>query len=269
LPKRYAEEVIRDHYDDPLLGHPGVSKTVELLQREYATPRLRTHVEKYIKEYIQCQQNKSARHAKYGQIQFAPVLDTPWKDVTMDFVIKLPKSKDLVTGDIFNLIMVIVDKLTKYAILIPYKETYKAYQLGFILLDKLIRDHGIPESITSDRDRLFTSHYWKTLIAAIGTKLRMSTAYHLETDGQIERTNQTMEVYLRYYVSYKQNNWVLLLPMAQLALNDKRSDITGLSPFFTNYGRHANLFLEPREGSRAERATVVASDMKRLHSDMQ
>jgi len=101
----------------------------------------------------------------------------------MDFVIKLPKSKDPVTGNTFNSIIVIVNKLTKYAIIIPYKETYKVYQLGFILLDKLIRDHGIPESITSDRDRLFTSHYWKTLVAAIGTKLRMSTAYHPETDG--------------------------------------------------------------------------------------
>jgi len=101
----------------------------------------------------------------------------------MDFVVKLPKSRDLVTGDIFDLIMVIVDKLTKYTILIPYKETYKANQLGYILLDRLIRDHGIPESITSDRDRLFTSYYWKTLIATIGTKLRMSTAYHPETDG--------------------------------------------------------------------------------------
>jgi len=171
LPEKCVEEVIRDHHDDPLQGHPGVSKTVELLQREYATPRLRAHVEKYIRECIQCQQNKSARHAKYGQIQFAPVPDTSWKDVTMDFVVKLPESKDPVTGGTFDSIMVIVDKLIKYAILIPYKETYKAYQLGFILLDRLIRDHGIPESITSDRDRLFTSYYWKTLIAAIGTKL--------------------------------------------------------------------------------------------------
>jgi len=101
----------------------------------------------------------------------------------MDFVVKLPELKDPVTGGTFNSIMVIVDKLIKYAILIPYKEIYKAYQLGFILLDRLIRDHGIPESITSDRDRLFTSHYWKTLIAAIGIKLRMLTAYHPETDG--------------------------------------------------------------------------------------
>jgi len=151
--------VIRDYHDNPLQGHPGVSKTVELLQREYATPRLRAHVKKYIKEYIQYQQNKSARHAKYRQIQFALVPDIPWKDVTMDFIIKLPKSKDLVTGNTFNSIIVIVDKLIKYTIIIPYKETYKVYQLGFILLDKLIKDHGIPESITSDRDRLFTLYY--------------------------------------------------------------------------------------------------------------
>ncbi len=77
----------------------------------------------------------------------------------MDFVIKLLKSKDLVIGNTFNSIIVIIDKLTKYAILIPYKETYKAYQLGFVLLDRLIRDYGIPESITLDRDRLFISYY--------------------------------------------------------------------------------------------------------------
>jgi len=77
----------------------------------------------------------------------------------MDFIVKLPRSKDLVTGDIFNLIIVIIDKLIKYTVLIPYKEIYKVYQLGFILLDKLIRDYSIPESITSDRDRLFTSYY--------------------------------------------------------------------------------------------------------------
>ena len=269
LPPKVTEGVIRDHHDDPLLGHPGVSKTLELIQRVYAAPNLRATVEQYIRECICCQQNKSARHAKYGQIQFAEVPDTPWKDVTMDFVVKLPRSVDPVTNDKYDSIIVIVDKLTKYAIMIPYKESYNASQLGFILLDRLIRDHGIPESITSDRDKLFTSNYWKTLVASIGTKLRMSTAYHPQTDGQTERTNQTMEVYLRHYVNKRQNNWVALLPMAQLAYNDKRSDTTRLSPFFANYGRHANLFLDPRQGPDAEKALVLTSDMKSLHKDMQ
>ncbi len=78
-----------------------------------------------------------------------------------------------------------------------------------------------------------------------------------------------MEAYLRYYVSYKQSNWVSLLLIAQLVINNNRSDTTGLSPFFTNYGRHANLFLEPREGSRAEKATVFVSNIKRLYSHIQ
>jgi len=77
----------------------------------------------------------------------------------MDFVVKLLKLKDLVTGDTFNSIIVIINKLIKYAILIPYKEIYKVDQLEFILLDRLIRDYSIPESIISDRDRLFTSYY--------------------------------------------------------------------------------------------------------------
>ena len=269
VPDACVEEVIRDHHDDPIQGHPGVSKTMELLGRGYAAPKLRVRVEQYIKEYIQCQQNKATRHAKYGQIQFAPVPESPWDDVTMDFVVKLPKSKDPATQDAFDSIMVIVDKLTKYAIMVPFKESYKADQLAFVLLDRLIRDHGIPKSITSDRDKLFTSNYWKTLIAAIGTKLRMSTAYHPQTDRQTERANQTMEAYLRHYVNQRQDNWVSLLPIAQLAYNNKRSDTTRLTPFFANFGKNANSFLHPREGPNAEKALVKASEIKGLHSEMQ
>ena len=269
LPDACIEGVIRDHHDDPLQGHPGVSKTIELLGRGYAAPKLRARVEQYVRECIQCQRNKAARHAKYGQIQFAPVPESPWDDITMDFVVKLPKSKDPATQDAFDSIMVIVDKLTKYAIMVPFKESYKADQLAFVLLDRLIRDHGIPKSITSDRDKLFTSNYWRTLVAAIGTKLRMSTAYHPQTDGQTERANQTMEAYLRHYVNQKQDNWVSLLPMAQFAYNDKRSDTTKLTPFFANFGKNANSFLHPREGPNAEKALVKATELKELHSEMQ
>ena len=187
----------------------------------------------------------------------------------MDFVVKLPKSKDPATQDAFDSIMVIVDKLTKYTIMVPFKESYKANQLAFVLLDRLIRDHGIPTSITSDRDKLFTSNYWKTLIAAIGTKLWMSTAYHPQTDRQTERANQTMEAYLRHYVNQRQDNWVSLLPMAQLAYNNKRSETTKLTPFFANFGKNANSFLHPREGPNTEKALVKASEMKELHSEIQ
>ena len=101
----------------------------------------------------------------------------------MDFITKLPKSEDPATKIKYDAILVMVDRLTKYSHIIPFKELFNTEQLGFIVLDRLIRYHGIPEGLTSDRDKLFTSNYWKTLIPLLGTKLRMSTAYHLQTDG--------------------------------------------------------------------------------------
>ena len=109
--------------------------------------------------------------------------------MTIDFITKLPKSGDPVSKEKYNAIIVIIDKLTKYSILIPFKETYKADQLGFILLNRLIRNHSIPRIITSDRDKLFTLNYWKILIGYISTKLKILTAYYPETDSQTERTN--------------------------------------------------------------------------------
>ncbi len=88
----------------------------------------------------------------------------------MDFITKLPKSKDPVIGITYNAIMVIVDQITKYLIMVPFKETHTAEQLGYLLLDRLVRDHGVPIMIITDRDKLFTSNYWKTISAAMGTK---------------------------------------------------------------------------------------------------
>ena len=203
LPEECIKEVISNHHDDPQHGHPGVARTIELIARNYNAPGLKQHVIQYIKECISCQQNKSARHKLYGKIQFAPVPKTPWDDITMDFITKLPKSKDPTTTEVYDAIMVIVDRLTKYAIMLPFKEKYNAEQLAFLLLDRLMRDYSIPESITLDRDKLFTSNYWKTLLGMIGTKLRISTAYHPQTDRQTERANQTLEIYLRHYVNKK------------------------------------------------------------------
>ena len=102
----------------------------------------------------------------------------------------------------------------------------------------------------------------------IGTKLRISIAYHPQTDGQIERTNQTLETYLRYYINKKQNNWVQLLPMAQLAYNDKLSQTTGLTPFFVNYGKNLNSFLHPRKGPNVEKALVKAEELKKIYNQL-
>ena len=229
---------------------------------------MREHVETYIRQCLSCQKNKHAAHARYGEIQYQDPPESPWDEVTMDFIVKLPKSKDPTTEEEYDSILVIVDKLTKYSHIIPFREKYSAEQLGTIVLDRLIRYHGIPKGITSDRDKLFTSNYWKTLIPMLGTRLRMSTAYHPQTDGQTERTNQSLEQYLRHYVNDTQNNWVELLPMAQLALNAKVSDTTKVTPFFANYGREPNLFGDARQGYSAQSAIGRVETMRRIHENI-
>ena len=96
----------------------------------------------------------------------------------------------------------------------------------------------------------------------------MSTAYHPQTDGQTERANQTLEIYLRHYINKRQNNWVQLLPMAQLTYNDKISQTTGVTPFFANYGKNANGFLQPREGPNADKVLVKAKELREVHKEL-
>ena len=156
--------------------------------------------------------------------------------MSIDFITKLPKSKDPVTGITYNSIIVIVDRFTKYIIVVLFKETHTAEQLEHLLLDRLVRDHRVPITVITDRDKLFMSNYWKTISAAIGTKPKMSTAYHPQTDSQTEQANQVLETYLRHYINKTYSNWVQLLLVAQLAINQHRSDLTKESLFFANFG---------------------------------
>jgi hypothetical protein len=109
----------------------------------------------------------------------------------MDFIKGLPKSAG------HEVILVIVDRYTKYAHFIPLKHTYSAHSVAKGVFNTVVKLHGMPTSNVSDRDRVFTSHFWKDLLALFDTKLQMSSAYHPQTDGQTERVNQSLEIYLR------------------------------------------------------------------------
>jgi transposase InsO family protein len=266
VPEELQEEVISSHHDDPLHGHPGITRTVELIKRYYEFPNMRDKVSKFIKNCVNCQQNKHSTHAKYGEAQAMEPPTAPWTNITMDFVTQLPISKDPVTGYSYDSIFVVVDRFTKYAEMIPFRHSYTAEQLAHVFKDRIIRYHGIPESIISDRDKLFTSNYWTTLLAAIGTKKKLSTAYHPQTDGQTERVNQTMETYLRIYCNQQQDNWCSLLPMAQIAYNNKLSEATGYSPFFANHGRQPNLFTRSLDSNiQTESAITSVEALKEVH----
>jgi transposase InsO family protein len=119
----------------------------------------------------------------------------------MNFITKLLKSTNSATEDKYDSILVMINKLIKYSHIIACKKKFTAEQLRYIVLNRLIRYHNIPKRLISDRDKLFTSNYWKTLILMLETRLRMSTAYYPVTNEQTERTNQSLEQYLRHYVN--------------------------------------------------------------------
>jgi len=150
---------------------------------------MRQAVETYVKRCLSCQQNKHDTHASYDEIQYQESSKSSWDKVTMNFIIKLSKLMNLATKDRYDSILVMIDKLIKYSHIIACKEKFKAEQLRYIVLNRLIRYHDILKELISDRDKLFTSNYWKTLISMLGTRLRMSTAYYPVTNDQTERTN--------------------------------------------------------------------------------
>ncbi|GJS23828.1 putative reverse transcriptase domain-containing protein [Tanacetum coccineum] len=155
-----------------------------------------------------------------------------WDNITMDFVTKLPKSSQ---G--YDTIWVIVDRLTKSAIFVPMRETDPMDKLARMYLKEVVTRHGIPLSIICDHDPRFTSNFWRSLQNALGTSLDMSTTYHPQTDGQSERTIQTLEDMLRACAIDFGKGWVNHLPLVEFSYNNSYHASIKAAPFEALYGR--------------------------------
>ena len=144
----------------------------------------------------------------------------------MDFITDLPRTKEGKDG-----ILTVVDYLSKMAHFVPLSMRASAADIVELFADRIIRYHGFPQRITTDRDPRFTSAFWEAFCARFGIKRAMSTAFHPQTDGQTERVNRTIEQMLRTYIQSQQEEWPLLLPAQELAYNCASHSSTGLSPF--------------------------------------
>ena len=158
------------------------------------------------------------------------VLAGPWKGLSCDFITDVPLSNH------HGALLVFVHHFTKMTHLVPCNKTTDALQFAQLFIDHVIRLHGIPESLVSDRGSIFTSHFWTCLAKILNLKGRLSTAFHPQTDGQMERMNQTIEQYLRIYCNYQQDNWFSLLSLAEFAYNNSHHATINCLPFYANYG---------------------------------
>lgn len=194
-------DIIRLAHESITAGHPGVHRTAHALTRHYYWPTLQKEVKAFIAACDICQRVKAPRIQPAGLLQPLPIPVRPWQQIGMDFVTGLPT-----TSSGHNAILVFVDKLTRMVLIAPTQETCTAEDTAELFMQTVYRHHGLPRSIVSDRDPRFTSKFWVAMHQALGTHLCLSTAFHPQTDGATERSNQVIEDILRAHCSNNQQH---------------------------------------------------------------
>lgn len=241
------EALLHDSHD--ALGHFGAKKSLAALSRSFFWTGMAKQVEEYVASCDGCQRHKSRTTRRGGKLHPLPVPPRPFTDVALDFVGPLPSSNGK------DLLLTITDRLSGYTWLVACRTKDGAKEIAHIFLEEWIRFFGVPERLVSDRDKLFTSKFWRCIQSRLGTKLQLSTAFHPETDGRSERTNKTVVQVLRQYVSRQQKDWASHLSTGELAINLAVNDSTGASPFELVLGFQPSI--SPRPSSRSSGMPVV------------
>ncbi|KAH0716655.1 hypothetical protein KY290_012917 [Solanum tuberosum] len=224
------ELFVREAHCGGLMGHFGVPKTLGILSEHFYWPSMRKDVEKVCSYCLECKQAKF-RTLPHGLYIPLPVSNSPWIDISMDFILGLPKTK---YGK--DSIFVVVDRFSKMAHFIPCKKTNDTSHVADLFVKEVVKLHGIPRTIVSDRDTKFISHCWRILWGKLGTKLLFSTSCHPQTDGQTEVVNRTLGNMLRAVLKGKLTSWKDYLPIVEFADNRTFHSSTGKTPFEVVYG---------------------------------
>ncbi|XP_071921821.1 uncharacterized protein [Coffea arabica] len=190
--EKLRKEILEESHRSKYTIHPGVSKMYHDVKELYWWDGLKNDVAEFVQKCLICQQVKAEHQKPSGLLQPLEILEWKWEHITMDFVTGLPRNKKGCDA-----VWVIVDRLTKSAHFLPVSMSFSLEKLAKLYTEEIMRLHGIPISIVSDRDPRFVSRFWQKFQETLGTKLKFSTAYHPQTDGQSERTIQTLEDMLR------------------------------------------------------------------------
>ena len=226
------KEILDEAHCSAYAMHPGGTKMYHTIQPFYYWPGMKREIAEYVSKCAICQQVKAERMKPFGLMQPLPVPQWKWEDITINFVYKLPRTLNGYDG-----IWVIVDRLTKSAHFIPVREKYSLSRLAELFISKVVKYHGVPVSIISDKDPRFTSKFWIAFQEALGSRLLYSTTYHPQTDGQSERTIQTLEDVLRSSVLQFGDAGHKRLDLMEFAYNNNFHSSIGMSPFETLYGK--------------------------------
>ncbi|WVZ63978.1 hypothetical protein U9M48_013565 [Paspalum notatum var. saurae] len=224
--------ILSEAHDTAYSIHPGSTKMYYDLKDRFWWPGMKRAVAKYMAVCDTCQRMKAEHQRPAGLLQPLKVPEWKWEEITMDFIVGLPR-----TQKGYNSIWVVVDRLTKVAHFIPMNTTYSGARLAELYISRIVCLHGVPKKIISDRGSQFTSRFWEQLHDSLDTKLRFSTVYHPQMDGQTERTNQVLEDMLRACAIQYGTSWDKCLPYAEFSYNNSYQASLKKSPFEALYGR--------------------------------
>ena len=268
-------KIISLHHDLPQFGHPGTFRTQALIRTQYSWPKMANTIAKYILGCAPCAQMKINTHPTVPPLQpIAAKADAlPFQTVTLDFITDLPKSNG------YDSLLVAVDHdVTKAIVLMPCQKNIDALGTADLYHDTVFRRFGLPKTFISDRGPQFAAKAFQELCAKLGIKSKLSTAYHPQTDGQTERTNQEIEAYLRIYCSSHPHKWSEHITNLEFAHNIHTHTVTKQSPFNLLLGYnpialpHTNSFTSiPSVSERLNhlqelrKEAIAAHDIARMH----
>lgn len=223
-------------------GHEGIEKSLNRWRASFYSSLAAGHTRDFIKGCSVCQRNRSEHLHSAGLLQPLPVSSGVWSDIAMDFVEGFPK----VGGK--TVILAIVDRFSKYAHFVPLSHPYTASSVAKAFFENIVRHHGIPCSIVSDRDPIFTSTFWTELFPRAGVKLQMGSAFHPQSDGQSEVTNRIIVMYLRYLAGDRPRTWLQWLPWVEYCYNTSFQTALQCSPFRVVFSREPPTIISCQPG---------------------
>ncbi len=217
-----------------------------------------------------CIYTKHKWHKSYELLKSFSTSDHAWRSIALNFIVKLSKSKKRVIEAIYDFILIITNRLIKYKYFLSYKKTTFAKDLTYTFLRMIVANHELSDEIISNRDKLFTLKFWKFLMNQLEIHHKLLTAYHLQTNEQMKRMNQTLKQYLRCYINYRQNDWVQLLSVARLTFNSTTTEVISMSSFFANYEFKSKTLKKSREFAQlAQKATLQIEQLQLLQKELQ
>ncbi|QRW25063.1 Transposon Tf2-7 polyprotein [Rhizoctonia solani] len=253
--------VLESRHDNPSTGHPGQFRTLDLLSRDYYWSGMKQSVTKYVQACDSCIRSKHSNRAPEGLLQNIDLPNKPWEEITYDLIVGLPTSEG------YDAILTVVDRLSKMVHFIPTHSDATAVDVANLFVSFVWKLHGLPRKTISDQGPQFNAKFLRQVYKRLGIEPHFSTAYRPQVDGQSERLNQFVEIYLRHYINYRQTDWVASLPLAEFSYNNGKHSGSKHSPFYMCYGYNPDFTVGNTKESHVPQADDLADFLKEIQAE--